>query len=303
MEKYNESNALQSTIRIIQRLLLCTVLCLSPLAYSAEDTLAVLPLQNQAHPSLGNQSDAAYQVVTESLLKIKRFTLIERNQLDNLIGEAKLQNSGLIDDMSAVALGKQSGARHVIVGSYSGEVNRVLSNGIVVNGVRQVVESFPAKLSLSLRMVDVQTGKIENTFSAQATGNKSAPAFSINEALRDLADKLDRVIANAYPSSGYVIKTLSENEYLIDSGKANGTSKGDEFLLFEQGADLVHPVTGKVIKGEKKILGEGEVTQVDQDTSIVKASGLKQPVVIGKTQVESKEKKSGFWEALKDFTR
>lgn len=302
MEKYNESNALQTTIRMIQRLLLCAGLCLSPLASSAENTLAVWPPQNQASPSLGDQSDAIAQIVTESLFKTKRFILIERGQLSKLIDEAKVQHTGIIDDTQAVELGKQSGARHIIVGSYNGEVNHIKSQERVVKGKSyNTNESFPSNLSVNLRIVDVQTGKIEKTFSAQAAGNGQAPAFSTRDALQDLAVKLGRVIANAYPSSGLVIKMLSEKEYVINNGKANHIEKGDEFSLIEQGEDIIDPNSGEVYQGEKKILGDGEVTQVDEKTSILKVSNLKQPVILWKTRVEAKEKTKGWLERFTDF--
>jgi len=74
---------------------------------------------------------------------------------------------------------------------------------------------------------------------------------------------------------------------------------GDIFLLIERGKDIVHPVTGKVIKGAKKILSELKVTAVDDETSNVKISGDKVALKVGLI-LESAPKKAGFWESLGD---
>lgn len=268
-----------------------------------QPAIAILPLKDQADRSIGDQNDSVYQRVTQAFLGIKKFAVIERNQIDSILGEGRFQGSGIVDEGSAVEMGKQAGAKYVILGSYNGQMTRETSSyrddktGEVYNS-----ETYPAKMSINLRMVDVQTGKIENSFTVQVAAKEGNAVASLSELMADLSKKMNRTISNAYPLSGYVIKVISEKESLIDLGTADGVVSGDKFSIIERGEDVIHPVTGKVLKGEKKVVATATVKTVDDNTSVVKISDSEKKVSIGMI-LESKPKKKGFMESLNDFAK
>jgi hypothetical protein len=86
---------------------------------------------------------------------------------------------------------------------------------------------------------------------------------------------------------------------VIDLGKNDGLNEKDEFLVFTRGEDIVHPVTGRIIKGEKTLVTEFKVVSVAEDSAIVKVTGSDVTLVAGMA-LESKPKKRGFFEALND---
>ena len=55
--------------------------------------------------------------LTTRIIKLKKFTVIERSLLDKVVGELKLQISGVIDPDSAKELGKVLGVEAIIAGS------------------------------------------------------------------------------------------------------------------------------------------------------------------------------------------
>jgi hypothetical protein len=158
---------------------------------------------------------------------------------------------------------------------------------------------FPAKMNLNLRMVNVETGKIEEAFEAAGASKAKDATHGLAEVMRDLSVKLNREVANKFPVSGYLIKVLNDKEAIIDLGKKDGIAEGDSFFLVERGEDIVHPVTGKIIKGSKKVISELKVTTVDDETSTVRISGAKVPLKVG-LSLESAPKKAGFWESVGD---
>jgi len=93
---------------------------------------------------------------------------------------------------------------------------------------------------------------------------------------------------------------LDPKQAVIDLGKADGIAEKDEFSVFERGEDIVHPVTGKIIKGEKRLVTEFKVVSVSEATAIVKLSGANVSIKPGMA-LESKPKKRGFFEALNDI--
>jgi hypothetical protein len=230
-----------------RRLAAAVLLCLSwiaPAWLSAQEAaqapsglplIAVLPLKGEGRGQFGNQSDAIYQKVTSAFFKTKRFELMERAQLSAVLGEAKFQNSGMVDDASAVALGKQLGVKFVVVGSYSGDMSHTVDRGTYKDGKSYENNYYPAKVAVSLRMVSVENGRIQETFEASGAAKDDSATRSISNMMSDLTRKLDREISNKFPQTGYVIVVNSEKEAMIDLGKKVGVQVGDFFVIVERG--------------------------------------------------------------------
>ena len=77
--------------------------------------------------------------LTAYFLRSNLFLVLERKMIDKIIEELKLQVSDLMDVSTSIKIGRLIGAQYIIVGSIS---------------------SFKNKLILSIRILDVETGKI-----------------------------------------------------------------------------------------------------------------------------------------------
>ncbi len=268
--------------------------------------IAVLPLKGGAMSGqMTDQGETLYQMVTTMFFNLKRFDVIERSQLQAVLGESKFQNSGLVDEGSAVELGKQLGAKFVVLGNWTGTAAVQKSTNYNEKTGYQESTAYTGNINVNVRMVEVQTGKIKATF--RATG---APlmAFSVGDAiatmLKEVDKKLGREIANEFPLAGIILKLISEKEFLIDLGKADGVKKGDEFVAIQRGEPIVHPRTGALIPGEKTVLAEFEITKVDERTSVVKISkNITKPTFKVGMELEQKPKEAGLGEKLGNWLR
>lgn len=266
-------------------------------ADSEAPSIAVFPLRGQSTQTgvIGNPAEMVIQMVTEAFYKTKRFNVIERSQLNKIFAEQKYQTSGDVDDGSAIDLGKQLGAKFVVVGSYD-----ITQTRTVDYSFKPPMIQFPSKCDINLRVVDVQTGKITDTVKILARAKEGEGSSAYEKLKEDAIRKLEREVGNKYPMAGYVIKVLSEKEALIDIGSKNGITEDTEFSVFEYGEDIVHPITKKIIKGEKKLITEFKVKSVADETSIVKISGDDAKLKVG-LMLESKPKSAGFAESLGNF--
>jgi curli biogenesis system outer membrane secretion channel CsgG len=143
--------------------------------------IAVLPLKGEGTGLFTGQSDDLYQKAASAFFKTKRFDLMERAQLAAVLGEAKFQNAGLVDDASAVDLGKQLGVKFVVLGSYNGAMSSVVESFQGKNGLVRT-QYFPAQVSVNLRMVSVETGRIEETFEAVGSSKETSAARGLDAA-------------------------------------------------------------------------------------------------------------------------
>jgi TolB-like protein len=111
-----------------------------------KQTIAVLDFE-----SIGSEEHlgkAVSEIMRTELIDANRYRVVERAQINKAISEQKLQKSGLIDDKSAVELGKILGADLIVIGS------------VVKIGTSYTINS---------RMIDTKTG--EAKLGKNVTGN------------------------------------------------------------------------------------------------------------------------------------
>lgn len=285
---------------MLQRTLLSALFAVAVVA-QAQDTpppapaeneaprLAILPIKGTVSNTFVVDQDNLMQDITTAFMNTKKFTLVERSQLQAVLGEGKFQNSGLVDDASAAELGKQLGVKFVMVGSFQGDNKKSrevsgmkagLSVGMTLLGLQRKEDTannlesdfWKATAKLNLRMVEVQTGKIVQVFESEVkpgdvrTMNQ---AKSTGEALQKLKTQLYAKIWDAYPQTGYVIKVLGPKELMIDMGSEQGITPTHRFAVTSRDEDIVHPVTGAIIKGKKNLLATYKVKAVDATTAVL----------------------------------
>lgn len=287
----------------IVKIVLMGIMCLGSIfsgaafANEGPPTIAVFPLKGQFTKSgtIGDPQDTIIQIVTDAFVKTKRFNVIERSQLNRIFTEQKFQTTGDVDESTAVEVGKQAGAKTIVVGSY--DVTMTQERNRVGN---QISIQYPSKLQLNIRVVDVQTGKIKESISVMARAKDSEQSRSYENLKEDAIRKLEREVSNKFPLAGYIIKVLGENEALIDIGKKDGIDEDTVFSAFEYGEDIIHPVTKKVLKGEKKLITEFKVKTIATETSVVKISGDSAKLKVG-LLLESKPREAGISESFSNF--
>src|SRR5687767_1567048 len=92
-------------------------------------TLAILPLTKGAgseeYAGLGK---ALAGMITTDLSQVEEIQLVERERLEDLLGEINLGKSGYVEGKTAQKLGKGLGAGYLVTGSYS-----IISNTFLIN--------------------------------------------------------------------------------------------------------------------------------------------------------------------------
>ncbi|MHB1050613.1 MAG: CsgG/HfaB family protein [Bacteroidota bacterium] len=90
--------------------------------------------------------------VTTRLFQTKKFKVMERQLLNKIIKEQKLQVSGIIDDTSAIKLGKLLGVNTIVTGT---------------------VTEFANSVKINARLIGTETGEIFGTASIEIPKDES----------------------------------------------------------------------------------------------------------------------------------
>ncbi len=110
-------------------------------ALAAAPTIAVLDLDNHTgDPALDSAGPGVAQILVSKFARVDEVVVVERDRIADVMDELKLQRTKLIDDKSAVAVGKLLGARYLVTG--------------------QLFSVKLPNLVVSLRIIDVETGQV-----------------------------------------------------------------------------------------------------------------------------------------------
>lgn len=275
-------------------------LLVTPVLCEAKDTLAILATSNISEKPSASQTSSATEIILQAISKTNRFNIIERSQLEALQKELKIQRTKDFDEKTASAIGKLSGAKFVVLSTFNGSTTPTTQDKYENNRKIGTENIFKDVATINLKLVSTETGKIYKTIQASSNSTKYTPAEAQKSSQQDLQEKLNREFSNAFSINGYIIKSKGNGEFIIDIGTDTGLAKGDSLNIFLEEDDITHPVTGKVIKGDRTIIGSGTIIDAQPEIATLKAD-TNIPITLGKTRVESKEKQKGILESVSDF--
>ena len=195
-------------------------------------TLAVLPFQgNGENPQY---VDVATDRMVTQLVALRRFKVIERTKLEDLLEEQRLQVSGIVDDRAAVDVGRVAGADAIVAGNVS-----VVGSAITVG----------------TRVIDTQSSEVLVARTMRAQGTRV-------EDVEKLVSEVAIMVYNDLPLvQGSVINTEGKVMYL-DMGRDTRIRRGSRCVAYREVGDLLDPTTGTLIDKKVKLLGEIQIQEV-----------------------------------------
>jgi len=213
--------------------------------------IAIIPFERKG--KMARYADALTEKLITQLVNLRRFKVTERTALDKVMAEQSLQLSGLVDEATAVQVGRVAGADAIVLTSASES-----RDGGKVNA----------------RVIDTETGETIVARSEQVTGNDL-------EEFEKAVESLAIMIYNELPIVEGFIVSAENDSYFIDAGSLKGIRKGSKCVAFRDGKEIKHPTTGEVLGKQVTKLGELVVVQVQQKIAQVRVVDKEQEIKIG----------------------
>jgi hypothetical protein len=237
-------------------------------------------------------------------VKIGRFEVIERAQLDKVMKEQALGMTGALDAASATKVGNILGVNYMVLA----KINEATFEDKSTTGKEgKRYPSYKAAVGVDLRIVSTETASIilsELIRKEKTSSNEHVDqTMMMSEALGNVNREVQRKIWNAFPVEGYVIAVKDPTHFTVDIGKSLGIDKKTKLKVIREGQPIKHPVTGVMLPGAREDIAEMEVESATDVTSEVKLTKwLKDPKNPTPLKVADKvitmEKGQGFWEKL-----
>ncbi len=253
--------------------------------------IAVTRFDNKVKGTWGswNIGEGMAEQLTTALIKSGRFVVVERQALQDVLGEQELGQTGIIKKETAAKVGQVLGAQIIVRGVVS-EFEQSESGGgagIGIGGFRIGGRSSNAHVGIDIRLIDATSGQVLTSHNAVgkvessgiavgvSRGNidfgadsfKNAPIGqatrqAIEDAVKFIIDTMETV-----PFTAKVIKIEGKKIY-INIGKNMNIRSGTKMYAYALGEDLVDPDTGLRLGADEKLLGTVEVRDVQSKFSI-----------------------------------
>jgi curli biogenesis system outer membrane secretion channel CsgG len=268
--------------------------------------IAVTKFENKVTGVYGNWrlGEGFSEMLTTELMKTGQFVVVERQALQDVLGEQELGQSGVVRKETAAKVGQVLGAQIIVRGVVSEFTLNESGGGggIGIAGFRIGGRSSNAHVAVDIRLVDTTTGQVLQSHNAVGKAESSGVAVGVSRGLVDfgaegfqntplgqatrgaIQDAVRFIIANmeTVPFSAKVVK-VEGNKVYINAGSLMNVKSGFKFYAYSVGEDIVDPDTGLKLGADEKLIGTVEVREVQDKFSIgflQSGSGLKRGDVL-----------------------
>jgi curli biogenesis system outer membrane secretion channel CsgG len=255
--------------------------------------VAVVDFEDRAHYGYDIGKGVADMLVT-ALVESKKFLVIERSELEQVLNEQGLGQSGLVTPQSAAKVGQLLGAEILVTGSVTefGEKESKVGGGLGrLGGLNIGVSKKMARVAVDIRLVNVNTGEIVAAKSAAgedaSTGLDNVGINDIDfhntdtwdntqlgKASREAIEQCVQYVTEgmeSVPWVGKIIKVSADGSIFMKPGSKGGVKPGMVFKIFRPGEELIDPDTGLSLGSEESLIGEIQVTGDLADGKAAKA--------------------------------
>ena len=127
-----------------------------PKPFEARKKVAVLEFADKTAYGKGRLGDAAADVLVTYLVESNQFQVIERQHMAKLLEEQKFQQSGAVNQATAIEVGKLLGVQYMAYGAVTNfGIRTEATNVILYQQKKQIAES-----QVDVRLINVETGVI-----------------------------------------------------------------------------------------------------------------------------------------------
>ncbi len=218
-------------------------------------------------------------MLVTSLVESDKFIVIERAELDEILKEQGLGQTGLVTPQSAAKVGQLLGLQRMITGSITEFGSKQSKVGGGIGGFNLGVSTTTARVVVDLRIINVNTGEIVMAKSAEgedsstgldnvgmddidfhnsSTWDNTQLGIASRESINECVEFISEDMAGL-PWEGKIIKASGTTIYM-KPGSKGGVQPGMVFSIYRAGEELIDPDTGLSLGSEESKIGEIQYT-------------------------------------------
>jgi curli biogenesis system outer membrane secretion channel CsgG len=241
--------------------------------------------------SLGRVAEAFDSQLVSAINAARKFDIVGRSDLKDILKEQELGASGNVDAKTAVQAGKLAGAKYLLVTTIDDfedsiekmefkTLNKVgIKRKIRLSSVAKIYDSTTGKL---LESANIRTDKKDDRSDSTAL-NKDAELTDalLQEAVKETAERVATRVADVIFPARVLAKR--DKEITINRGEGAGVAVGQVWNVFALGEELIDPDTKESLGREEVQVGKARVTSLSPKMSkaeILEDTGIDKGAVL-----------------------
>ena len=218
--------------------------------------IAVLPYVNKATASIIRESEdlggskktpnislqdatLVTDIVIEQLMDTDRFTLLEREYLQEVLNELFHSQGETIDSSSVLRTGKQLGAQILAVGSISGLSAKDSGLDANITKAKAGFNKMAVVANVTIRFIDVETSEIILTASGTGESARTNAEFSLKKNVVDTYET-DSVDASGYETVNETAEVSTSEVFRVKIGGQDYSLDQVRNALYKAVGDMIY---------------------------------------------------------------
>jgi hypothetical protein len=237
-----------------------------------KENIAVLQFSGWQGRDVQIYQDALTDKISTLIIESQRFNVIDRRNIDKIMREQGLQMSGIIDENTAVEFGKIIGVQKMLIGSFTKNATDYHKGKYKEfdekKGKEVKVASFyySANVSVSIQMIDVETGKYIEAAEANGKGKGTNENSAFSRALDDVATNVVAKFFKYFAIHGF-IESMDKSKVIIDRGASEGIKRLMNFEILEISKDDLLKLGKLIISPNTKRIGLLKIVTAERNSA------------------------------------
>ncbi len=276
------------------------------LAQNKNETVAVMPFTAGKADAERALNLTGY--VETAFSKSNRFTMIDRTSFPQVLAEDTLQRNPDLFESMAFEQSKKLGAKYLVTGRLSEtssgtkteddikkEATKNMLGGWLGKTAGNAMGQATGSIPFSMKIVDVQTGKILKSESMIATSKAANSKNALAEAMQEAQKLIDDFIGKTFPTFAKYFKMIDDKKVKIVGGSKVGFQKNQLLKVVEVNqvevdgemlVEEIHLATLKIIEVENENFSIGKVETIHVKGTVINEAKFKQPNIFIKSGAE-----------------
>jgi len=218
-------------------------------------------------------------MLVTALIKTGKYRIYERQELDKIMKEQGMGQSGAVTQQTAAKVGQLLGVELAIIGSVTefGHSQSGVGGRLKQKGLGLGIKKMSATVGVDVRFVNTTTDEIIMAETVRKEVSKSGLAVStpkfdfdnrqkfdesiVGKATREAIDAVVELVNQQMPKIPWQAKVVKGNGTIfINAGSEAGVQVGDVFVVYRPGEELIDPDTGISLGSVETKLGTIRVT-------------------------------------------
>lgn len=295
----------KTTFFVIFLLLLCLNL------EAAVPKIAVLPFKMGRVERWWNWNWEVTQgvedLVVGELVRSGAMQVVERERLEQILGEQKLGKLGVLDPKTVAEAGKVLGVQYLLLGTVT---DFTIDDGGVRLPLVGKYTKTTARVALDARLVDTETAAILAAVSGRGEESQSGFALgsvfgsleglafdsqrfqnhilgiatnnAVEELVRNLTFELRKL---PQKSQSCLVADVAGERVILNQGSSAGVQVGQRYRIQKKLREVTDPLTGEVIFVEEETVAEAEVIQVTERAAVALLRNVAGKVEVGQKAI------------------